>query len=404
MSREAAFLALLRWHTQGLFLWDSIEQWKQQAGPSSSDLNFAYELACGSLRMERFLDYAIKMIVKKKPSKQKERILLRLSLYQYYFLPNIPLYAINDNMVQLAKKHCHSSFAAFLNATLRQLKREKLPAIDPKDLGTFFSYPNSFVTLLLNQYGHEKTAEILEQGNTPSPLSAICYNKRVSLDKYKSIEDPTLEKVGLQMAFLDNPDPAFYIQNRTQPTLLAQLSLCLQKKPKRILDMCAAPGGKSLILHHLYPDAELVVNDTSEHKIERLSDNLRRFSCPAEILCQKGQTISSDTPFDLILVDAPCSNSGVLYKCPEARWRLSEESLIALAKTQMELLTNARSLLDKNGKIWFMTCSILSEENESLIEKACHLLGLQVDHPPFLQLPNSKGYEGGFGCQLSLKN
>src|SRR5262245_1471754 len=118
MSRNAAFFALLNWHTKGTFLWDSLEKWKIQSNPQPSDLNFAYEMACGTLRMERVLDHVAGLVVKKKPAKAKERILLRLALYQCYFLPNIPLYAIVDTTVQLAKKHCHASYASFLNATL----------------------------------------------------------------------------------------------------------------------------------------------------------------------------------------------------------------------------------------------------------------------------------------------
>lgn len=399
MSRNAAFLALLNWHTKGIFLWDSLEKWKIESNPQSSDLHFAYELACGSLRMERLLDYAIGQIVKKKPAKQKERIVLRLALYQFYFLPNIPPYAIVNTMVQLAKSTCHSSFASFLNATLRKLERDSLPPLESNNLGILYSYPEAFVDLLLKQYGLEKTKELLRRGNTPSPLTGCIYNK---VPKGLPLDDRILASRGLKMAVLETADPTCYIQNRTQPKLLVQLANLFQGNPKRILDMCAAPGGKSLILHHLYPDAQLTVNDSAEQKIKRLSENLERFSCPAQILCQKGEEITSSELFDLILIDAPCSNSGVLYKCPEARWKISEELLTGLAETQMKLLANAVRLLKKDGKIWFMTCSILAKENEQQVKKACALFGLKIDGESVLQLPDSEGHEGGFACQLSL--
>lgn len=405
MSRHAAFFALLNWHQKGTFLWDSLEKWKVDKAPSPSDLNFAYELACGSLRMQRQLDYIIKTVIKKRPAKEKERIILRLALYQYYFLPNIPAYAVVDSSVKLAKEQCHSSFASFLNAVLRKIERKP---IETTDLGIVHSYPDLFVELLSSAYGLEKCVDILERGNKPSALTGLLYTQSDAAGA-KPLEDPLIASCGLKMYFLDAPNPIFYIQNRTQPKLLAQLSKGLKEKPKRILDMCAAPGGKSLLLHHLYPDAKLTVNDSSQHKIKRLSENLQRFSCNAkicnaEILCQNGEELQSDHRFDLILIDAPCSNSGVLYKCPEARWRITEETLNALAETQRKLIARAMHLLTQNGKIWFMTCSILPQENEQHIAALAQELGLQVDGDYALQLPDFEGHEGGFACQLSLKS
>ena len=401
-ARQAAFTALLNWHQKGTFLWDSLEKWKIEENPKKSDLDFAYELACGSLRKQRYLDHIIKIVVKKKPAKEKECIILRLALYQCYFLPNIPIYAIANTMVQIAKKQCHSSFASFLNALLRKLQLDSLPTPQTTDIGIIHSYPDSFVQLLLQQYGPEKTVELLERGNKPTPLTGCLY-KEATLMEEKALDDPILTRAGLKMFFMDSPNPLFYIQNRTQPKLLANLAEGISYRPKRILDMCAAPGGKSLILHHFYPEATLVVNDSAENKIARLSENLHRFSCPAQILCQKGEELQSDVRFDLILIDAPCSNSGVLYKCPEARWRISEESLASLAKTQAKLIANAMNLLDKDGKIWFMTCSILAQENERQILEVCKYFNLKIDGNTFLQLPDNEGHEGGFACQLSLQ-
>ncbi|MBS0654582.1 MAG: methyltransferase domain-containing protein [Verrucomicrobia bacterium] len=387
-SRKAAFFALLNWHEKGIFLWDSLERWKERENPKKSDLDFAYELACGSMRMQRTLDHIVNMVCKKKPAKLKERIILRLTLYQCYFLPNIPLYAVANSSVQLAKEQCHSSFASFLNALVRKFQKRPL---ETDDLGIVHSFPDLFVKLLLEQYGREKTISILESSNRPAPLMGCLYGPDFQPSD------------GLNVHLLDEPHPHFYIQNKTQPKLFSKLASGLHTTPKRILDMCAAPGGKALMLHHTYSGAQLVVNDYAAHKIERLTENLQRFSCKPLILCQKGEELQSDQPFDLILVDAPCSNSGVLYKCPEARWRITEEALSLLADTQRALIANAVRLLAPNGKIWFMTCSILAQENERQIEALCKEFHLQIDGSTYLQLPDTEGYEGGFACQLSLQ-
>lgn len=359
-AREAAFLSLLRWHQRGSFIWDSLEEWKIKDSPPQEELNFAYELGCGTMRMQRLLDYAALQLAKKIPAKAQERMLLRLGLYQRLFLPNIPRYAVCDTTVELAKKYAHSSFASFCNALLRK----ELPEIAPNDLGTKYSYPDFFVNRLQAEYGKLLAEELLMRGNLPSKTSQVPYGG------------------------------GFYIQNPTQFELLEKLASHLPKKPTSILDMCAAPGGKTLFLYHRFPGSRLVANESNKNKIGLLTENLHRFGCTVEILNSRGELLDLKERFDLIVVDAPCSNSGVLYKCPEARWRLSKEEIDTLTLTQKALLEKALTLLSPHGQIWYMTCSILSQENEEMAQSFPHL------EKSYLQLPDAEGHEGGFGCVI----
>jgi 16S rRNA (cytosine967-C5)-methyltransferase len=117
---------------------------------------------------------------------------------------------------------------------------------------------------------------------------------------------------------------------------------------------------------------------------------------------QRGEEFNSSDRFDLIIVDAPCSNSGVFNKRPEARWRLSEDALCALEKSQLALLRHAVTLLAPEGEIWFMTCSILDSENEAVINKLCSELPLEVRKSMTI-LPSADGWDGGYACALRIK-
>lgn len=364
-SRRAAYLALMAWHEKGTFIWDSLERWKEKEKPSRSDLNFAYELACGTMRMQRYLDSLARSIVDKMPKKAKERMLLRLALYQKVFTPNIPIYAVVDTAVSLAKEYANDSFAKFLNAVLRkEIKEENITFAEK------YSYTDFFVESLEKQYGKEVAHSLLDIENKPCPHHEVVYgNER-------------------------------YIQNLTQAELIQKQASKLPVAPKKILDLCAAPGGKTLHLHHLYPEATLIANEISSAKIATLEENMRRFNCPALITNMPGEAFTSPTPFDLILVDAPCSNSGVLYKCPEARWRIEKEEIEKLREMQINLLQHGATLLAPGGKIWYQTCSILAEENERLVEEICQRFKLCIDGEPLLQLPDAAGHEGGFSCSL----
>jgi 16S rRNA (cytosine967-C5)-methyltransferase len=369
VSRQAAYLALLEWQNRGTFLWDFLQKWKKNAQPDARDLNFAYELACGSMRFMRLCDHIASLSVKKLPAKPKERFLLRLAIYQLLFLKNIPAYAVVNTSVALAKNYCHSSFASFLNAFLRNWKE---PNIETVQTAIRYSYPDFFVEELNLQYGEAKTIELLERGNTP-PLHKTQKN------------------------------PFGYIQNQTQYELISQLASSLQAPPCSILDMCAAPGGKTLCLHNLFPAAAITANEASAQRIQVLQENLLQFSCNATVLNMPAEDLQFEHPFDLVLVDAPCSNSGVLYKCPEARWRLSHDELQKHTSLQFKLLEKAYTFACPKTHIWYMTCSILAQENEQLIKKFSSVFPVAIN-TSILQLPDTEGHDGGYACQISILN
>jgi 16S rRNA (cytosine967-C5)-methyltransferase len=411
-AREAAYLALLASIRQEDFITSHLETWMKKDNPSKLDVAFAYEIASGSARMALALDYlAAQMSTAKKLSlKLKERALVRTAVYQYYFMAKVPVYAIVNETIELAKKYCHKTFVAYLNALLRRLEETKLelPAgNDASDLSIRYSYSLYFVEELIQEYGKEQAEEILSvQNMAPKTMVRLRPGFDLSSDVTQYLEIQT--QSGLPVAILDKAaplaefgqHPGLYIQNITPValiTMLAEHSL-FSKEKMNILDLCASPGGKLLAAYDRFPHAQLFANDVSEEKLVRLSQNLRKYGIEADLKCGLGEDYVSQEKFDLIILDVPCSNSGVLNKRPEARWRLSKDSLKELEEIQLRLIQHALTLLSPDGVIWYLTCSILKKENEGLVQRVKHL-GLEIAFSKVI-VPNREGWDGGFGAVL----
>lgn len=393
-SREAAYQALLYALKEEGFIHAYLDKWRQAENPSSVDFNLAQEIAYGSCRMALALDFlGASLAGKEKLSlKLKERALLRTAIYQHFFMERIPLYAIVNETLNIAKKHCHSTFAGFLNAILRKMseKSPTLPQGDtPEEMSTRLSYPLWLVQQLIQDYGLPTAKKIMEAQNLPSPTMA---RTRIhSESKMITIKDSATLA---QMA----ASPDFYIQNGT-PALLMEYLGRTAKPPKRILDLCASPGGKLLAAHDLFPNASLVANDVSEEKLKPLRENIAKYRLQVELNCGLGEQFSDSNRYDLIILDVPCSNSGVLNKRPEARWRITDPFLKELETTQLRLAQHAASLLAEGGEIWYMTCSILKRENEEMVSRICDATALLVKSSQTM-LPNSDGFDGGYGAVL----
>lgn len=403
--REIAYLALLVSLRNEGFVSDILRQWREETSPPSKDDHLAQEIANGSARMALTLDYLAQQVTpqKKLDVKLKERALLRTAVYQMCFMDRVPSYAVVDETIKIAHKYCHSTFVKFLNAILRRIAEQK-PALptgnSPVELSIRYSYPQFFTEKLLKSYGVEKTPLILEAGNTAAPHMVRLRDSN-GVQNWELVKQPPFP-VALIKETSRIPEiassPSYYIQNVTPVELMTHLS-GPTLNPHSILDLCASPGGKTLLAYDLYPNAQLFANDVSPKKLETLENNFHKYGIHAQLSCALGEEFKSEQTFDLIILDVPCSNSGVLNKRAEARWRLTPESLLQLEETQLRLLKHALTLLSPEGEIWYLTCSILPDENEALMGKACELFGLTMRSQKTI-LPNFHGWDGGYCCKL----
>lgn len=384
-AREAAYQALLSSLREELFIQQFLESWNQKHSPSTKDYHLAQEIAYGTMRRQLTLDHFAHQLNPKLKLKRKEKVLLWMALYQASFMDKIPLHAIVNESVEMAKKVSHSSFAQFLNALLRKIPEIRLTlpiGDDPKSLSIRYSYPEYFIQELLMQTGIQQTIAILEAGNLPGKTMA---RKRTPPFSIETLDNPKERARSTDI----------YIQNITPATLILECAKRLPSPPKKILDLCASPGGKALLAHDLFPEAELTVNDISDAKLKRIRENFQKYNVQAEYTLSPGESLSTNERYDLIILDVPCSNSGVLNKRPEARWRITPESLSELRGIQEKLVQHSLSLLNPGGRIWYLTCSILECETPSEL--------LHKDQFSKLIYPNQEGWDGGYACILEAK-
>lgn len=378
--REAAFKILWKGFCQGLYVEDLLSQHVFQ---DVRDQKLVFEICCGTIRYWAQLEWIAKQLTStgKLSLKNREKSLLLSALYQIYYLERIPHYAVIDETVKLAKTHCHLTVSKFFNGILRKASDTplKLPeGNSPFTLSIRYSQPLFFVQRLLEERSFAQAIEILQASN----IRPKHFMRSLGIPiQYQPVTTPAGDIQG-------------YIQNPTPGKLIAFLSEATGT-PNTILDLCASPGGKLLLAHDLYPAAKLWANDISDARIAYLNENVSKFGLTVDVRVGTGESYPSGQLFDLIILDVPCSNSGVLNKRVEARWRLTPEALSALHATQEKLLKAAVALLAPGGAIWFLTCSVLKEENEvatsvPYLKKVCELTCF----------PDEEGMDGGYGCLL----
>jgi 16S rRNA (cytosine967-C5)-methyltransferase len=410
--REAAYFSLIYSHNNKMYIDAFLNKWKKQALVDDKNFRLAKEISSGTMRMMATLDFfAAKLSLNGKIKlKSKDKMLIRMALYQHIFMDKMPAYAIVCETVKLAKKHASRYSVSFINAILRQMEGKDWLSLLPNgdnsfDMSCCYSYPKYFIDKLLISYGVDITKQILQSGNTITRPSVRGRNKKEDnlelpvlyegeFFKVYSITDTSLLRELTQ-------DKNYYIQNITPVYLMEKLSKNMTIHPNSILDLCSSPGGKLILSHDIFPDAKLYANDIAKRKIEVMEENFRKYNMQVEVRMEEAQNYPSNGKFDLIIVDAPCSNSGVLNKRTEARWRIDKDNLEKHTKVQRDILSHAATLLSDKGKIFYMTCSILEEENEGLVKFAREKLGLTCCDI-IKVVPNDKGWDGGFGCCFHL--
>ncbi len=392
------------------------------------DRGLCHELVCGVVRWQATLDCLIAR--KTDPSRELRpalRNLLRLGLYQIFFLDRIPPHAAVHETVELAKSAGYHSQAGMINAVLRAHLREfeqiKKILTDMKisqpALG--WSHPGWLVEKWRKQFGDEKTRLLLEWNNTPPKTFARINTlktdaaKLVTRWREENVEYDfiTRDWTGENLAFELKSHPPlntlgsfrdgwFYVQDPS--TLLAPALLDAQSG-ETILDLCAAPGGKTTFIAQQMDDAgKIIAEDISPDRLKLIRENCARLGVTCVEPALPTTLNLEPSTFNRILVDAPCSNTGVLRRRVDLRWRISAEEMARLQKTQTDLLQQAATRLQPGGVLVYSTCSLEPQENSELIKKFLEA------NPDFILeterqlLPFADGVDGAFVAKLKLKN
>jgi 16S rRNA (cytosine967-C5)-methyltransferase len=341
------------------------------------------ELVYGVLRQRGFLDWQIDYFSKVKKIDPAIRNILRLGLYQLLFLDKIPPSAAVNTSVELAKEAKGIAASRLVNGLLRNVLRQRdhLPAPDPKGDPVAFiavatSHPEWMVRRWLARWGWEKTVEFCRSNNEVPPTTLrtnILKITRESLARRleeegaavtpSALSPSTLFARGVPVASLSSyREGLFYVQDEG-----AQLiSDLVDPQPgESILDLCAAPGGKTTHLSELTGGrARVTATDVRPARLDLVKENLTRLQTPGIEVGALADATAADRQYDRILIDAPCSALGILRRIPEGKWRKRPSIIDEYAREQRTILEQALDHLKVGGRLIYATCSTEPEENE----------------------------------------
>lgn len=307
---------------------------------------FVRTLVLGVLRWRSRLDFTIAAFAKRSVSRIDTAVVevLRLGLYQLLYM-DVPAYAAVSETVDLAPKRARG----FVNAILRSATRAKAP--EPVDLPTRTAHPPWLIERWTRMYGGERTARIAEADQELSYPDVLSLRGAVPPESVASTLAPDVYKLHGSTAELDRAD--FYPMDEGSAVVAAIARACGDD----VLDLAAAPGGKSIYMSHR--GARVIANDVS---VSRLLPLIGR---GPRLLTSDGRKPPFGRRFEVVLLDAPCSATGTIRKSPELKWRLKESELAGFARLQRELLAAAMQLSSRY--VVYSTCSLEREENDAVV-------------------------------------
>lgn len=349
---------------------------------SPQDHGLATEIVMGVLRWRAWLDDRIAQFSSQKLSKLDLEVLtaLRMAVYQLVWLSRIPARAAIYESVELVKRARKRSSAPFVNAVLRKAAEKKLAipapasAESPATLAANFAHPQWLVERWIKHYGLSAAAEICRHDQAV-PETTIRLRDR------KAEEE--LMRQGLRLApgaLLSSArkvlsgdithTAAFRKREVVIQDEASQLVAALVGNGTRILDCCAAPGGKTQVIADRNPQAQITAIELHPHRA-RLMRDLLPLGSKGNISLAAGdaRALPFAAKFDCILADVPCSGTGTLARNPEIKWRLQPSRFAELHELQCTILRSAAGQLERGGLLVYSTCSLEPEENEQVVEK-----------------------------------
>ncbi len=383
---------------------------------SGQDKALLYEIVHGVIRWMGRLDWVLNGFYKGQFSKAIPNLKngLRVALYQIMFLDRIPDHAIVNEAVEFVKKLQGQRPADLTNAILRNIIRSKnaIRYPDPNDdlvgyLCAFYSHPSWMVKRYLERFGREATEKLLAANNEKPFLTLKINALRTNPEEFKQL----LNSVNLKFIQGKYLSEFFKLQNLTNITAWEFYSkgyfnvqdegaglACRLLDPKpgmRILDLCAAPGGKSSYIAGLiHDDGEIIALDRYESRLMLMRRNLELLGIKSIKTIEVNALEYNDGLFDRVLADVPCTGTGTLSKKPDIKWKKDILDLRKITEIQYELLEKASTLVKPGGIIVYSTCSIEPEENFEIVKK------FLASHPQF----KLKEASGEFSQELLDEN
>lgn len=411
-ARQTALSILVSCRTGGAWADAALKSKIQRDGLRGADAALCSRMVYGVLQNQLLLDFYIGAFCSQRPDHLQPPLLeiLRLGAYQILFLDKVPDHAAVSESVELAKLSKRGQAAGLVNAVLRKLSQNKhsLPPIPDHEqlryLSIRYSHPRWLVKRLLSAIGPEETEAFLQINNSVAPLTIQINPMKTTAAQLRQeltdagisvLEHPwvpgcmELSATGDLTALPAFQNGEFFVQDPAA-SLVAQAA---EIRPgQRVLDVCAAPGGKSFSAAIAMGDVGCVTAcDLHESKLSRIREGCRRLdlSC-VETVTADGRIFRPEWAhaFDTVLVDAPCSGLGIIRKKPDVRYKKADD-LFALPVIQSAILENAARYVRPGGSLVYSTCTVLPEENEQITD------AFLAEHPDFsrekMRLPQPLG-------------
>lgn len=390
-ARRTALEVLRRCRTNQAWADAALGPALRRNGLTGADAALCSRIVYGVLQNQALLDFYLSAWCAQKPEHLQPPLqdILRIGLYQILFLDKIPTSAAVNESVELAKVSGRAAAAGLVNAVLRRAAREResLPPIPDKDpvryLSIRYSHPRWLVKRLTALLGQAETEAFLAADNAPAPLT-------VQVNPLKTTVKDLADTLGAQgvtarphpwvsgclelsgTGDLTALEPFRRGEFLVQDAAAALVARAAGVKPgDRVLDVCAAPGGKSFSAAFAMEDQGSILScDLHDNKLKRVREGAERLGLRCvETAAADGRTFRPEweEAFDVVLVDAPCSGLGIIRKKPDARYKTAE-SLFALPVIQDAILRNAARYVRPGGTLVYSTCTILPEENQQVTE------------------------------------
>lgn len=400
--RRAAHAALHAWAKGHDYAETLVERHAQRYQLSSSNRHLLHAILYGVLRQRRLLDH---FIGKARQGKLDPDVkdLLRIGLYQVLML-NIADHAAVNETVDAGKSNIRGLVNAVLRRAIGQRARwlESIAELPPE---VQLSHPDWLFNRWKKRYGFEEAVALMEWNQLPA-LTYARYNPLCAVPC--PLDAPVAEAMGFHQ--LEGPIPqlliaqgVIYIQD---PATRHAVELLNARPGETVLDACAAPGGKAgMIAAMMQNQGELIATDSNPKRLPRLMENLARLhvscaTCSAHDWLEPAPEAWRGK-FDAILLDVPCSNTGVMRRRVDVRWRLQLPDITALAQTQRRIVLNALPCLKPGGRLVYSTCSLEPEENELLVESLVQDANLGLTCLETRQaLPQRDNSDGAFAALL----
>ena len=374
-ARIAAYDILLRVEREGAYANELLHSALLNK-LSAADRGLCTEIVMGVLRWRARLDYATEQLA----SRAVERldlevsIALRIGLYQIQWLERVPARAVVNESVELVKRARKRSAVAFANAVLRKAKPgsvEVPPAHDAGSLALEWSHSEWLVERWVREYGFDVARAICEfDQRVPETVVRVAddaaerelIESGVSLTRGRLVSRARIVERGEVEKTRAFRESRVHFQDEG-----SQLVALLVGRGRRVLDCCAAPGGKTMVMAERNPEAEILAAELHEHRARLLSQRVHAKNVSVMTADVRDLPVSAD--YDRVLADVPCSGTGTLARNPEIKWKLNARDLDELHGKQVQILRSALRQVRVGGRAVYSTCSLEREECESVVEE-----------------------------------